>query len=207
VLWFPTGGGKTEAYLGLILVALFYDRLRGKLRGATAWMLFPLRMLSVQQLARISDVLYHADIVRHDEQIDGQPFSLGYLVGANNTPNRLVYANNWWPGLQAFASWAPEARNLRRLVGRCPQCEEPDSVCLEADLSASRLLHRCDSCGQRLEHLRQRRGDRALPAISDRVDRGQSDQLLHSTPSSPPLPTALAARARNMVGTRTPSAW
>ena len=147
VLWFPTGGGKTEAYLGLILVALFYDRLRGKLRGVTAWMLFPLRMLSVQQLARISDVLHHADIVRHEEQIDGQPFSLGYLVGANNTPNRLAYANNWWPGLQAFASWAPEARNLRRLVGRCPQCKEPDSVCLEADLSASRLLHRCESCG------------------------------------------------------------
>ncbi len=147
VLWFPTGGGKTEAYLGLILVALFYDRLRGKLRGVTAWMLFPLRMLSVQQLARISDVLHHADIVRHEEQIDGQPFSLGYLVGANDTRNRLAYANNWWPGLQAFASWAPEARNLRRLVGRCPQCKEPDSVCLEADLSASRLLHRCESCG------------------------------------------------------------
>ncbi|MGH9226327.1 MAG: hypothetical protein ACRD2W_21635, partial [Acidimicrobiales bacterium] len=51
VLWFPTGGGKTEAYLGLITVALFYDRLRGKERGTTAWMLFPLRMLSVQQLA------------------------------------------------------------------------------------------------------------------------------------------------------------
>ena len=51
VLWFPTGGGKTEAYLGLIIVALFYDRLRGKQRGVTAILRFPLRMLSVQQLA------------------------------------------------------------------------------------------------------------------------------------------------------------
>jgi ATP-dependent helicase YprA (DUF1998 family) len=53
VLWFPTGGGKTEAYLGLILIALFYDRLRGKERGVTALLRFPLRMLSVQQLQRI----------------------------------------------------------------------------------------------------------------------------------------------------------
>ena len=62
VLWFPTGGGKTEAYLGLITVALFYDRLRGKERGTTAWMLFPLRMLSVQQLARISEVVHHGEV-------------------------------------------------------------------------------------------------------------------------------------------------
>jgi hypothetical protein len=50
VLWFPTGGGKTEAYLGLISCAALYDRLRGKHFGVTAWLRFPLRMLSVQQL-------------------------------------------------------------------------------------------------------------------------------------------------------------
>src|SRR5205085_2026695 len=57
VLWFPTGGGKTEAYLGLITCALFYDRFRGKDRGVTAWMRFPLRMLSLQQLERLAKVL------------------------------------------------------------------------------------------------------------------------------------------------------
>src|SRR3954451_16981820 len=53
VLWFPTGGGKTESYLGLIIVGLFYDRLRGKKRGLTAMLRFPLRMLSVQRLQRL----------------------------------------------------------------------------------------------------------------------------------------------------------
>ncbi|UTW70521.1 hypothetical protein KHA80_09165 [Anaerobacillus sp. HL2] len=50
VLWFPTGGGKTEAYLGIIVTALFYDdRLREKRLGVTAAG-FPLRMLSKNQL-------------------------------------------------------------------------------------------------------------------------------------------------------------
>ena len=89
VLWFPTGGGKTEAYLGLIAVAAFYDRLRGKPRGITAWMRFPLRMLSVQQLDRVLRVLVAAEEVRQKEVPDGAPFELGYLVGGGNTPNRL----------------------------------------------------------------------------------------------------------------------
>ena len=52
VLWFPTGGGKTEAYLGLIACGLFYDRCRGKRQGVTAWCRFPLRLLSLQQTQR-----------------------------------------------------------------------------------------------------------------------------------------------------------
>ena len=45
VLWFPTGGGRPRRISGLITVGLFFDRLRDKLRGTTAWLLFPLRML------------------------------------------------------------------------------------------------------------------------------------------------------------------
>jgi hypothetical protein len=154
VLWFPTGGGKTEAYLGLIVVALFFDRFRGKLRGTTAWLLFPLRMLSVQQLARISEIVYHAEGVRIEEGIAGDPFALGYLVGSGNTPNRLVPAdaNSWWPGIQAFAGWSTDERDERRLVGACPACGDPNSVGLDTDLLEQRLLHVCrdDVCGFRL---------------------------------------------------------
>ena len=49
IVWFSTGGGKTETYLGIILTAAFYDRLTGKSTGITAWSRFPLRLLSLQQ--------------------------------------------------------------------------------------------------------------------------------------------------------------
>lgn len=149
VLWFPTGGGKTEAYLGLITVALFFDRLRDKLRGTTAWMLFPLRMLSVQQLARINEIIHYAEVVRTEEAITGDPFTLGYLVGAGNTPNRLTppARNSWWPGLAAFARLSQAERDERRLVGSCPACHAKDSVGLDADVAACRLLHVCRACG------------------------------------------------------------
>jgi hypothetical protein len=149
VLWFPTGGGKTEAYLGLIATALFFDRLRGKHRGTTAWLLFPLRMLSVQQLARMEKVLHNAEEIRVQEGIPGDSFTLGYLVGSNNTPNKLTpYAqSSWWPGLASFSSWSQAERDLRRLVGACSNCGNQDSVGLDTDLTGQRLLHVCRECG------------------------------------------------------------
>lgn len=149
VLWFPTGGGKTEAYLGLTTVALFYDRLRVKERGVTSWMLFPLRMLSVQQLARISEVVHYAEVVRGAEAIGGDPFTLGYLVGSGNTPNRLASSdpNSWWPGIDAFSKLPAAERDNRRLVGACPACRDRNSVGLDSDLDVQRLLHVCRHCG------------------------------------------------------------
>ena len=150
VLWFPTGGGKTEAYLGLIAVALYYDRLRGKERGTSAWMLFPLRMLSVQQLARITQIIHHAEKVRRTAGIGGDPFTLGYLVGAGNTPNTLKYRAEWWPGLSEFAGWDPAERDRYRLVGTCPECSAANSVGLDGDVANVRLRHICRSCSYEL---------------------------------------------------------
>lgn len=146
VLWFPTGGGKTEAYLGLITVGLFFDRLRGKERGTTAWMLFPLRMLSVQQLARICHVLHHAEQVRLAQQVGGDQFALGYLVGSRNTPNRLATPGPHWPGITEFAKLNKEERDERRLLGACPRCGDKNNVGLDVDLADERLLHVCRAC-------------------------------------------------------------
>jgi hypothetical protein len=137
VLWFPTGGGKTEAYLGLITTALFYDRLRGKKTGCTAWLRFPLRMLSKQQLDRIARVLMFAEEYRQaDPQLtQGAPFSIGFFAGSGNTDNFVdEHARRKY-----FQS--ETAKTKKMLLHRCPYCGS--KLKLDFDDEAWRFLHVC----------------------------------------------------------------
>jgi hypothetical protein len=147
VLWFPTGGGKTEAYLGLIVCAAFFDRLRGKKGGVTAWMRFPLRLLSLQQLQRLADIIGAAELLRR--QVSGingpdcDPFSAAYLVGSVNTPNRLTeYAEG------GKVSWLERFRENPELMQRfltitlCPFCGQ-ETVQMDLEKDTIRLVHRC----------------------------------------------------------------
>lgn len=87
LLYFATGGGKSEAFLGLLAFVLFLDRLRGKHYGVSALMRYPLRLLTLQQARRTFSVMGAAEEVRHSRSHSGQPFSLGFWVGGSNTPN------------------------------------------------------------------------------------------------------------------------
>jgi Helicase conserved C-terminal domain len=137
VLWFPTGGGKTEAYLGLIATALLFDRLRGKLRGICTWMRFPLRMLSLQQLERLAKVVAELNVVRAEtaELGVGDPFAMGYYAGQANTPNRISEID-----MQRYEQNAG-MRDKVLLLRRCPFCEE--RVEISPRRSDWRLSHVC----------------------------------------------------------------
>ncbi len=87
LLYMATGGGKTEAFFGTLVYALFLDRLRGKQRGVTAMMHYPLRLLTVQQAQRLARLLARAEMVRRSEHLGGNPFEIGFWVGGTNTPN------------------------------------------------------------------------------------------------------------------------
>jgi hypothetical protein len=89
LLYFATGGGKSEAFFGLLLLALFLDRLRGKTLGVTAMLRYPLRLLTIQQAQRCAKVLAQAELVKRKQGYDGEPFVLGFWVGNGGTPNRL----------------------------------------------------------------------------------------------------------------------
>ncbi len=83
VLHVDTGGGKSEAYFALVTFTSFYERMTGKKEGVSAIVKFPLRMLSIQQLERISGIIINAEAVRQKycDMFPGFPFSLGYYVG------------------------------------------------------------------------------------------------------------------------------
>jgi hypothetical protein len=153
VLWFPTGGGKSEAFLGLVAVAMFYDRLRGKLLGLTALIRFPLRMLSVQQLDRVLRLVTACEHVRTNTLAGagaGDPFELGYFVGKGNTPNRLTSGNDdRWGDINRMAGWSEEQRRRNVVITTCPYCGSTD-VELVADRQNVRLNHLCTGCEQRI---------------------------------------------------------
>ncbi|KQL18401.1 DEAD/DEAH box helicase [Cytobacillus solani] len=138
VLWFPTGGGKTEAYLGTILTALFYDRLRGKLRGVSAWLRFPLRMLSKNQLDRLARILIIAEKYRrHDTHISnsGVPFSIGFFAGGNNTDNFVKKKE------RDAAFLNDKTKMNKMLIHKCPSCNEP--VEFSFNNRQWRYMHKC----------------------------------------------------------------
>ncbi|UWU76208.1 helicase-related protein [Bradyrhizobium huanghuaihaiense] len=91
LLYFPTGGGKSEAFYGTLIFAMFLDRLRGKSRGVTAMIRYPLRLLTLQQGQRLLRLVTAAELVRTNRGIGGWPFEIGFWVGGNNTPNRYSY--------------------------------------------------------------------------------------------------------------------
>lgn len=140
IVWFATGGGKTETYLGLLVTAALHDRLTGKIAGITAWSRFPLRMLSLQQTQRFANALAGAEIARRKDRIGGDPISLGFLVGQAATPNRLKPdPKKWEPDPDDDAM-----PHLYEILEECPFCFSR-SIEMVFNRRNWRLEHRCNA--------------------------------------------------------------
>ncbi|SBW24440.1 Helicase [Candidatus Protofrankia californiensis] len=139
-VWFATGGGKTETYLGLLLTAAFFDRLTGKTMGVTAWSRFPLRLLSLQQTQRFADALASAEMVRKEEGAGGTPFSLGFLVGQAGTPNKIVPKTD----SDDVTPDSPGMPDKYQVLLYCPFCRD-ENLQMRFDRERWRLEHRCTS--------------------------------------------------------------
>lgn len=151
IIYFPTGGGKTEAYLSVTILQLFFDRIRGKSGGVSVWTRFPLRLLTLQQMQRFADIIGEAELLRassEDERLNGKNidgFSVGYFVGKSSTPNQ-VYDPKGKDDPENSVNWSiandEKVRQKWKKVIRCPSCQTY-SVKVDFDLSSKTVIHRC----------------------------------------------------------------
>ena len=130
LIWYPTGGGKTEAYMGVAAFAILLRRLRGKVEdglGVSVIMRYTLRLLTLQQFERASTLACALEHIRRTSEsgLGDEPFLLGLWVGYSLTPNH-------YDGLQ---------ETLRKLQDD-PDAPTPDgSPC---------QVHYCPWCGHRI---------------------------------------------------------
>ena len=148
VLHVATGGGKSEAYFGLIVFSLFFERLNGKESGVTALVKFPLRMLSIQQLERLSSIIIYAEKIRKtDGKFRGEEFSLGYYVGSSDDDFPATYKkqkSKLYHDKKFTSIIDPPPKS--KIISSCPLCEGPDrgELVLKDDIEGKRLLHVCN---------------------------------------------------------------
>ena len=97
LLFFPTGGGKTEAYLGLAAFSLVFRRIRGdadiNTAGLCVLMRYTLRLLTLDQLGRAATLICALELERRKNKklLGDWPFEIGLWVGQAATPNRMGY--------------------------------------------------------------------------------------------------------------------
>ncbi|MFI7525775.1 helicase-related protein [Nocardia salmonicida] len=126
LIWFPTGGGKTEAYLGLAAIEIFRRRLEHGIDGGGTAVItrYTLRLLTAQQFERAAALVCAMEILRKsDPRTKGMArFSIGLWVGNDVTPATLPDAKDALERMYRAAS--PDEANSFQ-VESCPWCWSP----------------------------------------------------------------------------------
>lgn len=126
LIWFPTGGGKTEAYLGLSAIEGFHRRLAHGIDGAGTAVItrYTLRLLTAQQFQRAASLICAMELLRErDPRAKGMArFSIGLWIGNEATPSTRADAKIALSRLLKAAR--PEEANKFQ-VESCPWCRRP----------------------------------------------------------------------------------
>lgn len=144
LLWFPTGGGKTEAYLALTAFVLFYRRLRDGATvgcGTSVLMRYTLRLLTIQQFQRAAALIAACEAIRRGVEVvasvpkprlGATPFSIGLWVGSGATPNRFEDAKE---------ALLKGGKSTPRQLDSCPKCRA--RLCYEPVDSKKAIIITC----------------------------------------------------------------
>lgn len=147
LLNFPTGMGKTEAFMGYALWLSVYLRKKGKNFGNVAIIKYPRVMLSKQQASRAIDLFSYANKCLLKTELPKYPFSIGVLYSKGDTPNKIMSDDS--PG---FSSEFLELENAFRgkgkpgfAVDKCPSCK--NKITTTASRERGRILYICNTEG------------------------------------------------------------
>lgn len=153
LLFFPTGGGKTEAYLGLAAYAFAVRRRHGLLEtadgpldggdGVTVIMRYTLRLLTAQQFQRATAMVCAAELLRRRDQATWgtEPFRIGLWVGTDVSPKRWEEAAEQ---LRKANEYGQGYRLTVLQIQRCPWCGTPiTSAQVTAHQGSRRVFVHC----------------------------------------------------------------
>lgn len=121
LIFFPTGGGKTEAYLGLAAFSMLLRRLRrAGDDGVDVLMRYTLRLLTAQQFLRASRLVCALEDLRRrfERELGPLPFTIGIWLGGETTPNTRKQAQSALRRLES----SPATSDNPFLLDRCPWC-------------------------------------------------------------------------------------
>ena len=127
LLWFPTGGGKTEAYLGLAAYTIGLRRLQGTVAGRSGeagiavLMRYTLRLLTLQQFQRATALICACEVIRREDSDTWgeEPFRIGLWVGMKTTPNRTKDSE---AAVEALKAGRPPSSGSPHQLTSCPWC-------------------------------------------------------------------------------------
>ncbi len=156
LLWFPTGGGKTEAYLGVAAFTMAIRRMQGNLggydssRGLAVIMRYTLRLLTLQQFQRATALICAMEVLRRealakgDESLGAEPFTIGLWVGNKVTPGTTEDSHRAIEDIRNPGRYNAGAASPAQLTS-CPWCgsEVAPGRDVEVDKGRGRTLVYC----------------------------------------------------------------
>ncbi|MDA0892584.1 MAG: DISARM system helicase DrmA, partial [Proteobacteria bacterium] len=193
LLWFPTGGGKTEAYLGVAAFTMFIRRLQGDLggydssRGLSVIMRYTLRLLTLQQFQRATALICSMEVMRRNEadagnmRLGATPFTIGLWVGNKVTPGSTDDSHKAISDIRNEDKWDAGGTSPAQLTS-CPRCgsEIDPKRHIEVDRNHLRTKIYCGDSKARCEFSEGASANQAHPGLPAVV---VDEEIYHRPPS------------------------